>query len=897
MFKNLKIGMKLAVGFGVVLALTLVISAVGLMRIDRLTDGINQLVKDYYPKTVWANEIQADLNVIARAMRNGLLETDHATQEKELTRIDQARKSISADIDKLEKNIKSEKGLELLQVLKQTRADFLGAQESFLKLLDAARNDEAQRLLFAEIQPRQEAYMQAVASLNAYQGELMTQAGESANELSANTRSLVLILIGIGAFLVIGAAWIVTRSLTVPTRKLLDAADRMAAGELDFKLDIDARDEIGALAHSMVAMQTNVQTLIAEMNHMSREHDAGDIDVKIDEARFQNDFAAMAKGVNTMVFGHIAVKRKAMACVKEFGEGNFDAPLEKFPGKKVFINETIEMVRSNIKNLIAEMNHMSREHDAGDIDVRIDETRFKNDFAAMARGVNTMVFGHIAVKKKAMACIEEFGEGNFDAPLEKFPGKKVFINETIESVRSNIKAVLGDTNVLIKAAAAGALETRADASKYQGGWKVLVQGVNDTITNIVNPLNVTADYVDRISKGNIPPKITDNYSGDYNVIKKNLNACIDAVHALVEDANMLSAAAVAGRLETRADASRHQGDFRKIVAGVNDTLDNVVGPINEVQRVMAAVAQGDLTQSIDKHYQGDFDALKNAINASVKQLGDTISQVTSAADNMAGASQQISSTSQSLSQASSEQAASVEETSASIQQMSASVNQNAENAKLTDNMASKATSEAGEGGEAVKNTVAAMKQIADKIGIIDDIAYQTNLLALNAAIEAARAGEHGKGFAVVAAEVRKLAERSQVAAQEIGELAGSSVEMAERAGHLLDEIVPSIRKTSELVQEIAAASHEQSSGVGQINTAMSQLSQITQQNASASEELAATAEQMSGQSGQLQQMMAFFKLAEQGGRGVPVSANRARTRTAHAAKPASDAAEHEFVRF
>jgi methyl-accepting chemotaxis protein len=174
-------------------------------------------------------------------------------------------------------------------------------------------------------------------------------------------------------------------------------------------------------------------------------------------------------------------------------------------------------------------------------------------------------------------------------------------------------------------------------------------------------------------------------------------------------------------------------------------------------------------------------------------------------------------------------------------------------------MASKTNKEAADGGSAVSQTVTAMKQIATKIGIVDDIAYQTNLLALNAAIEAARAGEHGKGFAVVAAEVRKLAERSQLAAKEIGDLAGNSVATAERAGKLLDEIVPSIQKTSELVQEIAAASSEQSESVVQIGGAMGQLSKATQQNASASEELAATSEELSGQADQLQQSIAFFK--------------------------------------
>ena len=202
--------------------------------------------------------------------------------------------------------------------------------------------------------------------------------------------------------------------------------------------------------------------------------------------------------------------------------------------------------------------------------------------------------------------------------------------------------------------------------------------------------------------------------------------------------------------------------------------------------------------------------------------------------------------------------------------MSASINQNTENAKVTDGMASQAAKQAAQGGEAVTETVTAMKQIAGKIGIIDDIAYQTNLLALNAAIEAARAGEHGKGFAVVAAEVRKLAERSQIAAQEIGELASGSVDKAESAGRLLGEIVPAISKTSDLVQEITAASEEQSAGVSQVNTAMGQLNQITQQNASSSEELAATAEEMSSQATQLQNLMAFFKV-DGGAHSVPVT--------------------------
>ncbi len=276
-----------------------------------------------------------------------------------------------------------------------------------------------------------------------------------------------------------------------------------------------------------------------------------------------------------------------------------------------------------------------------------------------------------------------------------------------------------------------------------------------------------------------------------------------------------------------------------------------------VSDVVRKVAAGDLTVQVELA-SGDNSSMLAAVKGMADKLSQIIGEVRTASDALSAAAEQVSATAQSISQGASEQASSVEETSASIEQMSSSVQQNADNAKVTEGMSSKAAKEAVEGGQAVKDTVQAMKTIADKISIVDDIAYQTNLLALNAAIEAARAGEHGKGFAVVADEVRKLAERSQEAAQEIGEVAKNSVSLAEHAGGLLDAIVPSIAKTSDLVQEISSASDEQSSGIGQINTAVTQLSQLTQENSSASEELAATAEEMSGQAEQLQELMSFF---------------------------------------
>ncbi|HEY1809419.1 MAG TPA: methyl-accepting chemotaxis protein [Acidobacteriaceae bacterium] len=562
---------------------------------------------------------------------------------------------------------------------------------------------------------------------------------------------------------------------------------------------------------------------------------------------FTGVYREMVEGINEMLDAILLPIGEGNRILAQISSGKIDELIaQTYRGDhekmKVAVNN-VALVTQTLQKELARLIDASKE---GQLSERGKPEHFQGAYAEIVRGVNAMLDAILLPIGEGNRILAQISAGKIDELItQTYKGDhekmKLAVNKVAEVLQILEKMLVRLTG----AARDGKLDERGHPDLVQGAYAEIIRGVNSLLDAVIGPLNVSARYVDRIAKGDIPPAITDVYNGDFNTIKNNLNM--------------------------------------------------LIGAMNEITAAAEQIAGGNMTVTLKE--RSPEDKLMQALTSMVGGLTQTVSEIRSIASEVASASQSISTASIQVSKGASSQAAAAEEASSSMEEMVSNIRQNADNAQQTDKIANKSARDAQESGKSVLEAVAAMKEIANKISIIEEIARQTNLLALNAAIEAARAGEHGKGFAVVAAEVRKLAERSQKAAGEINQLSGSTLRVSEKSGEMLDKLVPDIQRTAELVQEITAASKEQDTGAEQINKALQQLEQVIQQNASAAEEMASTTEELTGQSEQLVSALSFFRTGEEEGAAhrrkpvasVPAAAHapKAAAAGARAVKPAS----------
>ena len=700
------------------------------------------------------------------------------------------------------------------------------------------------------------------------------------------------------------------RALVDYIRGTAQALEMVAAG--DFSAKLDAKSDRDILSKSCQLTVTAVKAMARDTGILAEAAKDGKLDTRADISGHQGEFRNIVKGVNDTLDAILLPIGEGNRILAQISSGKIDEVIvHTYKGDHEKMKLAVNHVATVVQALQKELGRLIEASQDGRLSDRGKPEQFQGAYAEIVRGVNTMLDAILLPIGEGNRILAQISSGKIDEVIaHTYKGDHEKMKLAVNNVAIVVQALQKELGRLIEASQDGRLSDRGKPEQFQGAYAEIVLGVNTMLDAILLPIGEGNRILAQVSNGKIDEVIAYTYKGDHEKMKQAINNVAQVLQGLHKELARLSVASDEGRLAERGKHDQFQGAYAEIIRGVNGILDAVIGPLNVSAKYVEQISKGDIPPQITDTYYGDFNLIKNNLNTLIVAMNDitsaaeeiangnltvsvrerspqdklmqalssmvagltqTVSDIRSIAGEVSAASQSISTASIQVSKGASAQAAAAEEASSSMEEMVSNIKQNADNAQQTDKIANKSAKDAQESGKSVLEAVAAMKEIANKISIIEEIARQTNLLALNAAIEAARAGEHGKGFAVVAAEVRKLAERSQKAAAEINQLSANTLKVSEKSGEMLDKLVPDIQRTAELVQEITAASKEQDTGAEQINKALQQLEGVIQQNASASEEMASTTEELTGQSDQLVSALSFFRTGGDG-RSANVSA-------------------------
>ncbi len=998
-FNNMKIMPKLMTGFFFVALLAGLVGYIGIGNIKEIDNNDTLL---YEKMTVPIATLQNMTDNFQR-LRYNLLELTVAETAEERNALAKNalhhRSEIVKAADEFAKTIATPVVRDQYTKYQATRKEFVQLTDQIINMTNAGNPTGARALLNGDGAKIITVYQDNLEQLLKSKLEAAkTTANNNATQAATATRTM-LILIVVTVILALGLGWLIARMICIPVKKLVEAADKLSLGDVNIQIEDANKDEIGMLSRSFALMVSNIRdsakaaeqiaagnlkiavkvqsdkdvlgqsltqcianinALVVDANRLVEAAVAGKLDTRGDATKHSGDYRKIVEGVNKTLDVVVdknnwyeaiidAVPFPIHVTDNDMKWTFLNKPFEKLLIDAGQIKDRKSAVGMPCSNAAADICNTER-CGIRQLNRGVKESFFdwcgsscKQDTSYLMNNKGEKI-GYIEVVSDLTAILKnrdytqieiermadnlsKLAMGNLDLDLQVQTADEhtaatragfVKINDSLTQVKDAVGAMIHDAQMLVSAAIDGRLDARADATKHNGDYRKIVEGVNQTLEAIAEPINEVKMVCGRMAINDYTVKVMGLYKGDLYEFAEAVNmvqdrllviqdtvvsislgdlsrfdeylkigkrcendkivpsfiAMMRAIRNLINETGMLAEAAINGNLEVRGDAAKFSGEYCDIINGFNKTLNAIGEPIKEATEVLGEMAEGNLCVEMKGDYKGSYALIKNSLNNTIQSFTDLLGNINEATDQVASGSRQVSDGSQALSQGATEQASSVEQLTVSISQVAEQTKDNAMNANQANELALKAKENAEQGNLQMNKMLQSMEQINESsskiskiIKVIDEIAFQTNILALNAAVEAARAGQHGKGFAVVAEEVRNLAARSANAAKETTALIEGSVknvedgtQTANGTAKALEEIVNGVARAASLVGDIASASNEQATAIAQINKGVEQVAQVIQTNSATAEESAAASEELSGQADMLKGMISKFRL-------------------------------------